>query len=93
MSVLARYFYGCDDGKKKKGIEVVNDEDDDVGSSVCLLRSSQCAYDVFYVCLLSEGACWRISTLHSCLLSPVYHCRSSETISVTTTAAKTGKNN
>ena len=38
MSALARYFYGCDDGRKK-GNEVVSAEDDDVGSSACDFQS------------------------------------------------------
>ena len=48
MSVLARHFMGVK--TRKKGNEVVNDEDDDVGSSVCssfatlFLCYVRCAY-------------------------------------------------
>ena len=63
---MARYFYGCDEGGK--GNEVVNDEDDDVGSSVCVLPPPHFSYVAFDACLLSKVACWRILTLSSCLL-------------------------
>ena len=43
--------------KEKKGNEVINNEDDDVGSSECVLPSPQFSYVVFDVCLLSEGVC------------------------------------
>ena len=63
MSALARYFFGCDD--RKKGNEVVNDEIDDVSSSVCILPSPHFSYAAFDPHLLSEGVCWRFSTPHS----------------------------
>ena len=35
MNELARYFYGCGDGG---GDEAVDDEDNDVGSSRCIIQ-------------------------------------------------------
>ena len=66
MSALARYFYGCDDGKKG-GNEVVDDEDDDVGSSGFDLHTPYFALFVFHVCLLSEGA-WVLRNVLTLLL-------------------------
>ena len=54
VSVLARYFYECDDGGKGEN-EVVDDEDDDVGSSGCTLHTPYFASVVFDVYLLYEG--------------------------------------
>ena len=50
---------------RKKGHEVVEDEDDDVGSNRCVLHSTHFNKVMFNACVLSEGVCWRISTLHS----------------------------
>ena len=63
MSALARCFCGCDNDKKLK--EVVNDEDNDVDSGVCVVPSSHFTYAVHDVHLLSERVCWRLSTLRS----------------------------
>ena len=63
MSEHTRYFYRCDDGEKVN--EVVSDENDAVGYSACVLLSQHFACVEFDVCLLSEGMCLRISTLHS----------------------------
>ena len=54
MSALAIYFYGRDNGKNRN--EVVNDEDDDVGSIVHVLPSPHFSSVVFDACLLFEGA-------------------------------------
>ena len=54
-----------DEITEKKGSEVVNDKEDDVGSSVHVLPSPHFASVAFYVCLFSKGACWRVSTLLS----------------------------
>ena len=43
----------------------MDDEGDDVDFSVHVLQSSQLVSVAFDACLLSEGVCWLISTLHS----------------------------
>ena len=51
----------------KKSYEVVDDEEDGVGSSGCVLDSPRFAAVSLNECLLSEGVCWCVSTLHSCM--------------------------
>ena len=41
--------------RKRGGNEVVDDEDDDVGSSGCALHTPHFSSVVFYACLLSQG--------------------------------------
>ena len=50
-----------------KGNDTVNDEHDGAGSSVCAISSSpfSCVVLDFYV--FSEGVCWLVSILHSCI--------------------------
>ena len=62
MSALVSYFHGCDD-EEKKGNEIVDDEDDDIGPGVRVLQSPHFASVMLDACVLSEGVCWLISTL------------------------------
>ena len=54
---ISRFFCRLNDGDKKRN-EVVDDEDDDVSSSVYDLRLSHLASFEFEMCLLSKGVCW-----------------------------------
>ena len=65
MSVLVRYFYGYENGKKGNGVG--NDEGDDVGSSACDIKPLNFSSVAFYVCLLYEQAQWHISTMQTYL--------------------------
>ena len=63
MSALAHYF--MDVRTEKKGNEVVDNEDNDVGSSGCIFQSPHLASVVLNMCVLFEGVCWRVLTLNS----------------------------
>ena len=54
--------------RENKINDVVDDEDDDIGSSVHMIQSPHLAPFALDVCLLYAGLCWIISILFFSLL-------------------------